>query len=63
MKIMLSQHIGAPAAAAVKQGDIVSAGDVIGNAPEDKLSVSVHTPISGRIAAVTERYVIISKKA
>lgn len=63
VKIMLSQHIGAPAAAAVKQGDIVSAGDVIGNAPEDKLSVSVHTPISGRIAAVTERYVIISKKA
>lgn len=63
VKLMLSQHIGAPAAAVVGQGDRVSAGDVIGSVSAEKLGTDVHTPVSGTVTAVTDRYVIISEKA
>lgn len=63
VKLMLSQHIGAPAVAAVKQGDRVTAGDTVGTVSADKLGVSVHTPISGAVTAATDKYVIISRKA
>lgn len=63
VKLMLSQHIGAPAAAVVGQGDCVSAGDVIGSVSAEKLGTDVHTPVSGTVTAVTDRYVIISEKA
>ena len=59
VKIMLSQSIGVPASAAVKPGDKVSAGDVIGNAAEGKLSMPVHASISGTVTEVTPKYVVI----
>lgn len=60
VKILLKQHIGAPAAAAVKAGDVVECGQLIG-APADGLSVGIHASISGKVVAVTESYVIINK--
>lgn len=60
VKILLSQHIGAPAAAVVKTGDTVNKGSVIGRAPDNALSVSIHASIDGRITEVTDKYVVIS---
>ncbi len=56
--IPLSQHIGAPAAAVVKSGDRVQAGDLIGEIPEEALGARVHASISGTIARVTDSVVI-----
>ena len=58
VKIMLSQHIGAPAAAIVKQGDKVTKGQMIAE-PAKGLSVDIHASIDGVVSEVTDKYVII----
>lgn len=60
VKVLLSQHIGAPAKAIVKAGDTVEAGQMIGQ-PADGLSVGIHASISGKVTEVTGAYVIIQK--
>lgn len=59
VKILLSQHIGAPAVASVAVGDIVAIGDVIATAAEG-LSVNIHASKAGKITEVTDRYVVIA---
>ena len=59
VKIKLSQHIGAPAEAVVKEGDYVTEGALIGKIPEGKLSANVHASISGKVTAVTADYIEI----
>jgi len=59
VKIMLGQCIGVPASAAVKVGDTVNAGDIVGAAAEGKLSMPVHASISGKVTEVTDKYVVI----
>ena len=58
VKIKLSQHIGAPAIAAVKVGDKVSVGDLIAKAAEG-LSVNIHASINGTVKEVTDAYIKI----
>ena len=58
VKIMLSQHIGAPASAIVKQGDKVTKGQMIAE-PAKGLSVGIHASIEGVVSEVTDKYVII----
>jgi Na+-translocating ferredoxin:NAD+ oxidoreductase RnfC subunit len=58
VKIKLSQHIGAPAAACVSVGDTVNVGDVIGKAA-DGLSVNIHASTSGVVQDVTKEFIII----
>ena len=58
VKILLSQHIGAPAKANVQAGDKVNAGDVIA-AAADGLSVNIHASVSGVVKEVTDKYVLI----
>ena len=60
VRILLGQHIGAPASAVVKEGDKVQAGDVIAQ-PGNGLSVAIHASISGVVTEVTEKHVIIEK--
>ena len=60
VKIPLRQHIGAPAVAAVKPGDIVERGQVIAN-PASGLSVAIHASISGRVRAADANYITIDK--
>ena len=60
VKILLSQHIGAPAKASVKEGQSVKTGDCIAKA-SDGLSVSIHSSIDGKVKEVTEKYIILSK--
>lgn len=58
VKIMCSQHIGAPAVPVVKEEDTVEKGQMIAR-PAEGLSVAVHASISGRVTEVTEKYIMI----
>jgi len=60
VRILLSQHIGAPASAVVKVGDKVERGQMIAQ-PGNGLSVAIHASISGKVTEVTEKYVVIEK--
>jgi len=60
VRILLGQHIGAPASAVVKEGDRVQTGEVIAQ-PGNGLSVAIHASISGVVTEVTDKYVIIEK--
>ena len=58
VKLMLSQHIGAPAVPVVSKTDMVKKGQMIAK-PAEGLSVAVHASISGAVTEVTDQYVII----
>ena len=60
VKIPLRQHIGAPAVAAVKAGDMVERGQIIAN-PASGLSVAIHASITGRVRAVDANSITIDK--
>lgn len=60
VRIKLSQHIGAPAVAMVKEGDKVSKNDVIAKAAEG-LSVNIHASITGTVTEVTNTWIEITK--
>lgn len=61
VKILLSQHIGAPALAVVSQGDEVKKGQMIAK-PAPGLSVGIHASIDGVVSAVTEKYIVIEQQ-
>ena len=50
--IPLHQHTGAPAVARVRPGDVVKAGDLIGEIPEGALGARVHASLSGTVTDV-----------
>ena len=54
VRIPLSQHIGAPATACVREGEVVTFGQEIGSAPSGKLGVPVHASIAGTVSRVTD---------
>lgn len=58
VKILTSQHIGAPASPVVKRGDKVTRGQMIAR-PGKGLSVAIHASIDGAVSEVNEKYVII----
>jgi Na+-translocating ferredoxin:NAD+ oxidoreductase RnfC subunit len=60
VRIPLKQHIGSPAACAVKVGQRVRTGDVIGSAP-DGLGVPVHASIDGIVAAASGDEIVIRR--
>ncbi|WP_122642551.1 4Fe-4S dicluster domain-containing protein [Luxibacter massiliensis] len=51
--IPLAQHIGKPAELAVKAGDTVHKGDVIGQAAEGGLSANIHASADGTVTEAT----------
>ncbi len=53
--LFLSQHIGAPASALVKPGDVVKRGQMVASA-QGAVSAAVHAPTSGKVKAVEARY-------
>lgn len=59
--IQLSQHVGKPAAAVVKPGDRVSAGQMVAQTAYEDLGTTMHSSIDGVVKAVTDRFVIIGK--
>lgn len=58
VKILFSQHIGAPAKPIISLGQTVSCGEVIA-APADGLSVAIHASISGKVIEVNDKFAII----
>lgn len=60
VRILLSQHIGAPAIASVKVGDKVERGQLIAE-PGQGLSVAIHASIAGTVTEVTDKFVVIEK--
>jgi Na+-translocating ferredoxin:NAD+ oxidoreductase RnfC subunit len=61
VKILLSQHIGAPAVAAFKKGDTVKVGQLVAAAAEGKLSVNIHSSVNGTVKAVTDKFIWIEQ--
>ena len=59
VKILMSQHIGAPCIPSVKEGQKVEKGAVVGDVPADKLGCPVHASIPGTVGRVNEKYVEI----
>ncbi len=59
--VLLSQHIGAPAKAIVKVGDMVTRGQMIAE-PAQGLSVGIHATICGQVTEVTDHHVVIAAK-
>ena len=57
--ISLRQNIGAPSVAAVSEGQIVKAGEIIANAPENALGLPVHSPVDGKVLKVSDDTIII----
>ncbi len=62
VKILLSQHIGAPAVPAVEKGTIVTCGQCIAK-PAEGLSVGIHASLDGVVREVTDRYIVIAKSS
>lgn len=58
VKILTSQHIGAPAKPIVADGDVVKKGQLIASAA-DGLSVAIHASIEGKVIEVTDSYIMI----
>lgn len=60
VKLMLGQHIGAPAVPVVSRSDRVEKGQMIAK-PAEGLSVAIHASISGTVVEVTDQFVIIQR--
>ncbi|CAM3597605.1 4Fe-4S dicluster domain-containing protein [Parendozoicomonas haliclonae] len=60
VRLLMSQHIGAPSIPAVAVGDAVTVGQVVGTIPEGALGSTIHASINGTVTAVENGYVEIS---
>ena len=60
VEVLLSQHIGAPSVCIVKDGDLVSAGDMVAESA-DGLSLPQYAPISGKVTVEENVKIIIEK--
>ena len=52
VKLLLKQHIGAPAVPVVKVGDRVAVGDKVAAIKDGALGANIHSSISGRVTSV-----------
>ena len=52
VRLLLRQHIGAPAEPVVAVGDDVRVGQVVARVPEEKLGVPIHASIDGRVSRI-----------
>ncbi len=59
VKIMLSQHIGAPAKLAVKKGQHISVGEVVGECINDALCVGVNSSVKGKVVDANDKFVLV----
>ncbi len=60
IKIMLSQHIGAPAEPIVSIGDKVEKDQAVAKPVDGKLGVYIHTPFAGKVQEVTDKFIRVS---
>lgn len=58
----LCQHVGAPAEPAVRDGERVSEGDLIGRVAEGKLGAPIHASIDGVVTQVSSESIVIEAR-
>lgn len=61
VRIMTSQHVGAPAEPIVSIGETVCRGQMIGRIPEGSLGIAVHASISGTVVDATPSGITIRR--
>ncbi|MDF2654163.1 MAG: dehydrogenase [Bacillota bacterium] len=61
VQIAVCQHVGAPAVPAVKTGDRVTAGQLIGTVPEGSLGAPIHASISGTVVETENGFIAIRR--
>lgn len=59
VRIPLQQHIGKPAIAIVKKGEMVAEGQMIGKIPDEVLGANIHASINGKVSQVTSENIFI----
>lgn len=59
LRIDLRQHIGAPALPVVSVGQQVTAGQLIGEIPDNKLGAAVHASLAGTVIEITDNFIVI----
>jgi Na+-translocating ferredoxin:NAD+ oxidoreductase RnfC subunit len=59
VRVLLQQHVGAPATPVVKAGERVEAGQMLGDFAADKLGVPVHAPLAGVVKSVDQSAVVL----
>jgi len=59
VRLMLSQHVGAPAVPVVKIGDVVARGQLVAACDPSRLGAGIHASISGKVHGITNRYILI----
>ncbi|MCW9066529.1 MAG: 4Fe-4S dicluster domain-containing protein [Ignavibacteriaceae bacterium] len=59
VRIPLQQHIGEPARSIVKKGESVEEGQMIGKISDGELGANIHASIKGKVAEVTEKFILI----
>ena len=59
VSVPLQQHIGKPAVAIVKKGDMVDEGQMIGKVPDSELGANIHASIGGKVKEVTKEFISI----
>ncbi len=62
VRLLMRQHIGAPAVPVVEQGASVLAGDVVGEIPAGALGARVHASISGEVTRVSTTEVVVERR-
>lgn len=60
VSIRLDQHIGSPAEPLVREGDTVTAGQLIARPPEGALGAVVHSSVTGRVTVITRQAIQIA---
>jgi Na+-translocating ferredoxin:NAD+ oxidoreductase RnfC subunit len=59
VKIPLQQHIGKPAKAMVKKGEVIEEGQMIGKVTDGELGANIHASIKGKVKEVTKEFIFI----
>ncbi len=60
LKIALSQHIGQPAKAVVKKGDVVEKQQKLASC--EGLGAEIHSPVPAKVKDITDKFIILSVK-
>ncbi|MBD3409833.1 MAG: NADH dehydrogenase subunit [Ignavibacteriales bacterium] len=61
VRILLSQHVGAPSEPVVSKGDRVSKGDLVAEPPKDALGARMHASIEGEVVEVASSHLTIKR--
>ncbi|MCX7716244.1 MAG: SLBB domain-containing protein [Endomicrobia bacterium] len=61
VKIPLQQHIGVKAIPKIKVGDTVEKYQELASVEQEKLGVGIHSPFRGKIAELTEDYIVVTQ--